>query len=46
MWPNRLPFNDQVAKIVEDGKKFEIKFAEKKKKEGFIHALSDKFPQL
>ena len=27
------PYNEYVARIVEDGKKFEIKFAEKKKKE-------------
>jgi len=35
-----------VARIVEENKKFEIKFAEKKKKEGFIQALADKYPQL
>ena len=39
-----LPYNHWVNRIVEDGKKFEIKFAEKKKKDGFIHQLADKFP--
>ena len=36
------PYNDYVHRIVEDGKKFEIKFAEKKKKENFMQTLMDK----
>ena len=36
------PWNDHVSRIVEDGKKFEIKFAEKKKKENFMQSLMDK----
>jgi len=34
--PNNPPWNDFVAKLVEPGKKFEIKFAEKKKKDNYL----------
>jgi hypothetical protein len=40
------PFNDSVARIVENNKKFEIKFAEKKKKEGFLQQLIEKNPNF
>jgi hypothetical protein len=39
---NNPPYNDIVARIVEDGKKFEIKFAEKKKKENFMQSILEK----
>ena len=40
------PFNEHVARIVESNKKFEIKFAEKKKKEGFLQQLIEKEPNF
>ena len=41
---NALPYNNFVKKIVEPGKKFEIKFAEKKKKDSFLTTLIENQP--
>jgi hypothetical protein len=41
-----LPYNEKVARIVEESKKFEIKFAEKKRKENHQYNAGEKLPKM
>lgn len=44
--PSNPPYNEMVAKMVECGKKFEIKFAEKKKKDNYMQTMVEKTEAL